>query len=187
MGCINQFDVKQLASEFGLSVFIETGTGKGSSLNYILETGVFGKNISFEVNPLLYEECLFRFKGKNCHIFNTDSVTGLDDLLIDIDESILFWLDAHFPNGADFGMGNYNGGLPLERELDVIRKHRVGNDVIIIDDLRIYEDGPFINGNWADRTSIGGNNIDFIQPFLETHTLTKDFRDEGYIILKPKW
>lgn len=37
----------------------------------------------------------------------------------------------------------------------------VTKDIFNIDDLRIYEDGPFQNGNWSERLKIGGRTISF--------------------------
>ena len=107
------------------------------------------------------------------------------------DQPIVFWLDAHFP-GEMHGLPydsekDMDLRLPLERELRIIKDIRdTSNDYFIIDDLRIYEDGPFSGGVWQDRLKMGGNGIDFIyQLFESTHTISRDYRNEGYIILEP--
>jgi hypothetical protein len=81
-----------------------------------------------------------------------------------------------------------NKNLPLENELITIKDNfNTKNSVILIDDLRIYEDGPYGNGNWSDRKKYGGDGIDFIYNlFGDTHTIKKDFRSQGYLIVEPK-
>ena len=79
--------------------------------------------------------------------------------------------------------------IPLEHELETICKHRGKNsqDVLLIDDLRLYEDGPFGSGSWPGRHEFGTKGIGFIhQLFDETHFITRDFRDEGYLMIAPK-
>ncbi len=105
----------------------------------------------------------------------------------------IFWLDAHFP-GVDLGFASYDAEvnldtrLPLERELDVIHRVRGGfQDVILIDDLRIYEKGPFEHGN-MDRVGQGDvakYGLEFLEKFRKRYTIEKIYRDEGYIVLSP--
>ena len=106
----------------------------------------------------------------------------------------MFWLDAHFP-GAEEGLNDYNDEsreiyrLPLEKELEIISKRTgVYNDVIIIDDLRIYENGDFESGNLPsniNRPSTPG--VKFIYDLFEkTHEILRCYKHEGYLILLPK-
>ena len=105
------------------------------------------------------------------------------------DTPTLFWLDAHFP-GAHGGFlplahtKEEKTRIPLQTELETIKQHKeVNNDYFIIDDLRIYEDGPYEQGNWEDRSLLGGQGIEFLQEFFsDTHTINKDFRDQGYLL-----
>jgi hypothetical protein len=109
-----------------------------------------------------------------------------------IDKPSLFFLDAHFP-GADFGYKTYEEEknkdirIPLEKELETLKKFKfINKSYLIIDDLRIYEDGPFENGIWDKRFLLGGENIDFIYYYKETHFIEKNYQKQGFIILKPK-
>ena len=106
----------------------------------------------------------------------------------------LFWLDAHYP-GAGFGLKDYGDAmpetirLPLGRELEQIRRNRAGLDVIIIDDLRIYEtgdweDGPLPEGTPGEPAENGADWIRYL--FSETHTAHTIIRDQGYLLLLPK-
>lgn len=80
---------------------------------------------------------------------------------------------------------------PLEEELSIIANNKdISNDVFIIDDLRIYEEGPFRGGNFPlvarpDNWEFTG--IDFVYDILiETHNVKKNYNNEGYIICEPK-
>jgi hypothetical protein len=110
-----------------------------------------------------------------------------------VNGNVLFFLDAHFP-GADFhyesytSVTDYNIRLPLKRELETISALRdISKDVFIIDDLRVYEDNDYSDGNWPLRSVAGGNGIDFVyQIFEKTHNIQKDLRHQGFLIITPK-
>ena len=52
--------------------------------------------------------------------------------------------------------------------------------------MRIYEDGPFGDGNWEDREKYGGDGIEFIEElFDETHYVVKSYNAQGSILLFP--
>jgi hypothetical protein len=157
----------------------------------------FEKYISIEISTVLYNRCLpiiQNFKNQNIELVNSNSQDGLEMILskIDKDKNILFWLDAHFPdadhNGASYRQYEKQLRIPLEDEIKIIKKYRKqSKDYLIIDDLRIYEDGNYEGGNWSDRKQYGGNGIDFIiDAFAETHNIKKLMNHEGYIVLEPK-
>lgn len=193
MGCLDRFDLNKYISKYDLKYFIETGTGDGTSLDYALKSP-FIKYYSVELYEPIFNLAKKKYEGKeHLTLVNDNSEDGLDSILKnDLDSPILFWLDAHFP-GADYKYTDYNIEknsrirIPLQAELEVIKKYRTNKDVIIIDDLRIYEDGPFQDGNWKDRFHLGGNGINFIfNLFSDIYNIEKDFRDQGYVILTPK-
>lgn len=189
MGELNQHPL----SQFNCNVFIETGTGKGTGMDYVVNSGFPFKTIhTIEIIPELYDF------SKNINIdrrviFHLGHSTDiLDKILptIDKEDRILFWLDAHFP-GVDFGLGigKYvfdEENIPTEQELKVIKKWR-GNckDSIILDDLRIYENGNFQLGDLDIGKQKSG--IGFIENlFSETHNFLRDYRHQGFLILTPK-
>lgn len=195
MGHIDRFDIKNLIQKYNLSIFVETGTGSGMSLDHAHQFN-FRTLYSIEIYKPIFDVAKQKYKAfDNVMLINADSETGLETVLkeLNLEHNILFWLDAHFP-GADFGHTSYASEnnnkirIPLESELMTIKKFRTQNkDVFIIDDLRIYEDGPFTGGIWPERHLLGGNGIEFIHNiFNETHSITKDYREQGYLILEPK-
>ena len=201
MGSMNIFDIESIKRNFNLSYFIETGTGIGNSLKYVLEKtneNKFDEYFSIEISTSLYEQCLLlkqNYKNQNITLINSNSSDGLKEILLNIpqNKNVFFWLDAHFPD-ADHNNASYNSTtdkhirIPLEEEIKIIKENRKNcKDYFIIDDLRIYEDGNFEGGNWRDRSQCGGNGIQFIHDaFSDTHNITKLFNHEGYIIVIPK-
>jgi hypothetical protein len=194
MGFINQFNVERIIRDYNINNFFETGTWKGDAVAYALQFP-FEKIISAEIVPTIADEAKFRFKKETrVTILEAYSTMALSKELPFLKGNCLFWLDAHFP-GADAGLDRYDAvmdediRLPLEKELAIIHEFRKNfNDVLIIDDMRLYEDGPYENGNSpADTLPRKNRNLDFINwLFGRTHIAMKTYRNEGYILLFPK-
>jgi hypothetical protein len=101
---------------------------------------------------------------------------------------VLFFLDAHLP-GWYYGWPPNNNfehdvNFPLEKELDIIfSKRSQYKDVIICDDLRIYEDNSYEGGIWADRLTVSDKlNSDFLSKY--NRKVSKFYADEGYVLLE---
>lgn len=200
MGAIYTFDINQLIKQYGLSTYVETGTGIGISLQHAL-LFPFQKFFSIELDPRLYEQANTKYRAKNVSIKYGRSRDQLPKILVDseIKDNILFFLDAHFP-GADFdphlNTDRYaksiqiyvEDALPLKKELEIIKKFRTDKpDVIIIDDLRIYEDGNYEDGNWSERSKYDIKGREFIaEIFNRTHNIEIVLNHQGYLILTPK-
>lgn len=194
MGLLNRFDLSRIVKEYKIRYFFETGTFWGDGVAYALQAP-FQKLVSVEVVPEIAAKAKQRFEDRsNVDIIEGESVAVLEKELPKLDGNCIFWLDAHFP-GADAGLTSYDGAdnetlrLPLPKELEVISRLRKNNkDVLILDDLRIYEDGPYQNGNVPeDALPKKSRNIDFVyQYFSATHIILKSYLDEGYILLFPK-
>lgn len=189
-------NVEAVVDRFGIDAMIETGTGLGGTVIKFAEGHPYLPIYTVEAVSDVYVFAVtntINYHNIKCILGNTIDV--LPDLISTVQdkESILFWLDAHFP-GADFGFANYGDvedsaiRIPLESELRLIVEGRdISKDFFVIDDLRVYEDGPFESGNWADRHLYGGDGIDFIYELLgSTHNITKLYSQQGYIIAEPK-
>ena len=198
MGELNIHNVSDYIKKYDLKNFIETGTGIGTGLSFAAQNS-FKNLYSIEIMKELFVENYEKFEcDDRITLLNNDSIKGLE-LIIEnqMDDSpCLFWLDAHFP-GADFGIGNYEDNyeakikIPLEEELKLIAEKRDGNDVLIIDDLRIYEDNNYqskVNKTVLNiRKEFDINGIGFIEDlFGDTHTFKRDLRHQGFLILEPK-
>lgn len=197
MGSIARFDLTDLMSKYGVTRFVETGTGTGEGLAHAAKypfKGVW----SCECEIGLAREAGKRFRhDQRVHIAVSDSVEFLETTeAFASGEPALFWLDAHFP-GADYGLKPYDSvsnidtRLPLERELATIARCRPkGKDVIVCDDLRIYMDGPFQHQNLpADLRPLCPSDRDpeFLHEIMGgTHDIEFIFAHEGYVLMTPK-
>lgn len=183
MGCLETLsvacrDVKQLKNDFDCTVFVETGCYLGTSLRFALTLGFKGV-YSCDIVKNNIDHCLNTFKNPSLQIYQLFSVDFLNKILPQLVEvpSIMFWLDAHLPDrrlGQKFD-------LPLEEEIEIINKYRPDyKDVVLLDDLRIYEDGPFTGGSW-DRGDYKNLSLSFLNKY--GYTIEKFYHEEGYVVL----
>ena len=194
MGQLNQaIQIKNVLDFYDIKNFVETGTGQAEVVQTVVEADDTLNVHTIEVIPEIYDKNKINFsylKDVNWHLGTSFDI--LPEILPDLKGTTLFWMYAHFP-GADFGLSSYGDEkdddkrLPLKKELETIVENRdVTNDVFVIDDLRIYEDGPFGDGNWEDREKYGGDGIEFIEElFDETHYVVKSYNAQGSILLFP--
>lgn len=191
MGAIYRFDLDLIKQKFNIENYVETGTGEGMCLKHAMQTP-FKRYISCEIYPQVFEKVKDKFPG--AELIQDSSKHMLEDILPTLTGNTIFFLDAHFP-GADFHFESYHNNprsdesLPLEIELNLIKQYRTGfNDVIIIDDLRIYKDGPYEGGNWEYRRDVGRDDDAFIHSILKdmNKEIYVDYRDQGYVIGLPK-
>lgn len=189
MGNLNKFNLKKIREDFNINTLVETGTYKGYSVNLALKYG-FKKILSVDIFEDYYNLAKETFKEYNVKLFFGKSVDKLPEMLQELykDENVLFWLDAHLPSVHGCGEYSLEVEFPLEDELKVILKNRdTRGDYFLIDDLRMYEDGEFTNGNWELRDKFNLGGIEFIYDmFSKTHKIKKDYYKEGSIILIPK-
>ena len=194
MGELRFFKVQDVIQRFNTRAFVETGTGYGFSLYFascfpfqqlhsidILEDEVKRLRPAFEVD-------------RRVQLHAGKSPDVLRQLLPTISENILFWLDAHYPgahHGAPFDAEkDERTRLPLEDELNVIKELRGGfRDVILIDDLRIYEEDRFEWGNLRNFNLQHTGKFDskfLYSTFEATHSSQRLLNHTGYVVLLPK-
>jgi len=184
-------NVADVCNHYDIKAFLETGTGDGLSVKFVDDVVS-----DIEIHTIEFVHEIFEETTKNLMHDHTNinfhfgsSKDRLKDIVPNLNGNVLFWLDAHFP-GADYGLAGYGDykddslRIPLEIELSTICELRdVSNDVFVMDDLRIYEDGPFQSGNWGDRNHLGGVGIDFVYDLLgDTHRIEKSYVQQGFII-----
>ena len=194
MGQLNEaIEVKNVLDFYDIKNFVETGTGIAEVVRAVHDVDSSLNIHTIEVVPEIYDQNKIKFSyltSVNWHLGQSAEVLG--EVVPTLEGNTLFWMDAHFP-GADFGLSSYGDEkdmdkrLPLKKELETIVAGRdVSNDVIVIDDLRIYEDGPFETGNWDERTKYGGDGIGFIEEMFEkTHYIGRSYNAQGSVILFP--
>lgn len=121
--------------KFG-SVFIETGSYKGDTIQLALELD-FKQIHSIELAEGLFNQCKERFKENDkVVLYKGDSLQILPKILENLNEPAVFWLDAHYSFGETTMAELY---CPLYQELDIIKKHKIKNHCILIDDVRLFD------------------------------------------------
>ena len=194
MGQLSEaIQVKNVLDFYNIDNFVETGTGAAEVVRSISNLRPTLNVHTIEIIKEIYDRNIEAFKyltNVNWHLGQSSEV--MPEILPQLNGNTLFWLDAHFP-GADFGLASYGDEqdldkrLPLRSELELIVKGRdVSDDVFVIDDLRVYEDGPFETGNWAERGLYGGDGIAFIEELFEdTHYVVRSYNKQGFVMLFP--
>jgi hypothetical protein len=130
LNSINYFKTKTEA-------FIETGSYEGNGIQLAINSG-FKQIYSIELCPILFVACQKRFyNNPSVQVLLGDSSIVLKDLLnVFPDTSFTFWLDGHY-SGPGTAKGSKES--PLMEELEMILSRSTTNDLIYIDDMRIYK------------------------------------------------
>lgn len=194
MGTIRRFDLARIRSAAGIDELVETGSGRGDSLAWARAAGI-SHCWSVELHPELARHCQRRFAADPA----VTVVAGDSrEFLVQLPPSLrpcLFFLDAHFAGGADFGFADYvisashEASFPLLDEIDVLLPRLGAQDVVIIDDARMYFAGRFQNGEcpvfarrWHERDRL----VETLGRAAATHERLLLDNDEGYLLLVPK-
>ncbi len=196
MGTLAAFHLPGIRALHNVTSFVETGTAAGDGVAHAIDAG-FSLVHSIEIIPEVAAAAKARFSADDrVTIWTDDSRHALPLILKELPpDPALFWLDAHFPGahtaGADYeSEPDVRRRLPLEEEVAVIARMRRGQrDVLLIDDARIYQPGPYGAGdlppNWAPLRNVE-RSLNFIrQAFGKTHGVVVDYRDQGYIMVFP--
>ena len=205
MGTIRRFELDDIMERYGIDVFLETGTCHGDGVDYALQFN-FKQIISIECEDDLYQAAASKYSStSNVEIIHGMTCDVLPGVLDRIHTSCIFWLDAHFP-GADAHKCTYESCLPLEEKIRVplefemqtvakrAGKHR---DVIIADDLWMYEEGEYGAGDMNTHcrnhnqkitmeTAVGKDASFAYDLFDKTHKVKKSYMDQGYLVFLPK-
>jgi hypothetical protein len=200
MGQITAFDIGKIVDVYKCTSYVETGTGIGVSLKHALGFN-FNKAFTVDIDEQLIESIKKEVTDPRVFFFNNKSTDALKSIVeqIENDESVLFFLDAHFP-GADFHKISYEqsmriykkDSMPLEEELTIIKTARPNKkDVIIIDDLKLYKEGQYEHSIWEYahiQEEIGvKRSADFVNElYSNTHEILTYNAHQGYMILVPK-
>lgn len=194
MGSLLRFNLRHLRETFHLDRLVETGTGQGNSLAWAVRSG-FPQLHSVEQVESLHQACQQRFAAfPQVHLAQGESREFLRQIR-DGSKATLYFLDAHFLGGADFGLTTYvesardPESFPLLQELDILLESDLSNTIIIMDDVRMYFDGAFQNGecpafarHWDEKPAL----LERVDRLKETHATYLIRDDEGYLIVAPK-
>ncbi|MEO6053156.1 MAG: hypothetical protein ABIP97_04015 [Chthoniobacterales bacterium] len=121
-----------------LKTFVETGTFHGDTLGYL--SPHLDALYSIELADSFYEAATKRFAGsKNIHLLHGDSATRLTEVISDLSEPALLWLDAHYSAG-DTARGDED--TPIVQELNLLFSNQKVKHFILIDDARDFGRDP---------------------------------------------
>jgi len=127
------------ARRFDTPTLIETGTYRGDMVE--ASRRHFQRIWSVELDVALSEAATARFRPyRNVTIVNGDSSQVLPRIVADQPGAILFWLDGHWSGGI-----TARGPLdtPIVGELETVLERPGDNDVILIDDARMFGEGDY--------------------------------------------
>lgn len=130
---LKQKAIHEYRERYKPGVFVETGTYLGDMVEAQKE--YFTKVYSIELSKKLYKRAVNRFKGDtNVKLLQGDSGKVLNNLLPELKQVTLFWLDGHYSEGI-----TAKGELecPVREEMDAILKSDQMH-VILIDDARMF-------------------------------------------------
>lgn len=131
------------------SVFIETGTHIGITTQGAFDVG-FKKIYTIELSKHFYDAAVKMFSSNsNIICIFGDSSEKLDEILKELDEPAVFWLDGHWSMGTT---AKGKKAIPLFDELEAIKNHHIKNHVILIDDLRLMGDAEEPIKEWSTFT-----------------------------------
>ena len=156
--------------EISFPIFVETGTNLGGTI-FNVET-FFDKLFTIELKEEFYERCKLMYTGNKIKFLLGDSSKILPEIMNEIDNNVVFYLDAHW-SAQNTAHGDKEN--PLLEELDAINKVK-SYAILIIDDYRLF--GVNIKDcNWSDITE------ENILSRLDKNRILKTFVDwDRYVI-----
>jgi hypothetical protein len=139
---VKQQKLRDCAREFGLQIFVETGTCHGDTIFALRNE--FVQLYSIELCRTYYDLVVRRFRRlPQVHLVLGDSAVELRGILNQIrplNQRQLFWLDGHY-SGADSAKGEME--TPIFQELDhILADPQTLTAVIAIDDAREFGGNP---------------------------------------------
>lgn len=130
-----QLVVADYGERFNVAFLVETGTYNGHMVMAMLDR--FREIYSIELDATLCSNAQkFFSRHRHVHILQGASDQVLPLILSKIDQSCLFWLDAHY-SGGKTAKGDLS--TPIMKELELILQHPFSaQHVLLIDDARCF-------------------------------------------------
>ena len=130
-----QVTVRRYARLHSLQTFVETGTLYGDMVYAVRRQ--FRRIVSIELSEELAAKAQSRLREYS-HISVTqgNSAELLSEILSDLKEPALFWLDAHFSGD---GTARGQTDTPIIGELGVILRTWIDGSIALIDDARYFD------------------------------------------------
>lgn len=136
--------VRAYGAAFRTRVLIESGTYLGGMVEATRRE--FAAVHSIELDDALFAQASRRFaNARNVTIHHGDSGNVIGEILKDLREPALFWLDGHYSEGFT-AKGELS--TPIVAELQQVLRHSIAEHVILVDDARCFngtDDYPTID------------------------------------------
>lgn len=126
-----------LARAGALTIAVETGSFRGDSAEELARC--VDQVSTIELDPILSRRVSQRFAGNgHVRVCSGSSTTVLPAILAEVNQPVLFWLDAHTIAGSSSG-GGVSAPCPVMGELAAIAAFaHAGASSILIDDARLF-------------------------------------------------
>lgn len=155
--------------KYNTKIFVETGTYLGEMI--YSQKNNFESLYSIEIQYDLYKAAKRRFKNRNnIHIFFGDSGEILFEVVQNLSEKAMFWLDGHYSGGIT---GKSLTDCPIYKELTAIFNNN-RNHIIIIDDADCFCG----KGDYP--------TIEELRKFIVSKDITYSFKIENNAIILEK-
>jgi hypothetical protein len=130
---IKQDIITEYKNKFGVHILVETGTYLGEMIE--AQKNNFSKIYSIELSDRLYRKAKRKFKKEeNIFLLHGDSGKRLVEIIAELYEPALFWLDGHYSGGIT-ALGEKE--CPVREELQSIFISKF-NHIVLIDDARLF-------------------------------------------------
>ena len=143
-----------LALRYDIRNFLETGTHIGECVVYMATKNYFDKILSVELSARFLKNfkdqfsilsSTYKVDLSKVSLYQGDSSKKLPEMLLEIEDRAVFWLDAHYSGGEN---RSSSADCTIMKELEAIKKHHIRDHVIVIDDMSYcdvgYSDYPSI-------------------------------------------
>ena len=131
---VKRHAIKDCQRRSGYNVFVETGTYMGDMIE--VQKRYFNRLFSIELGEDLYKKAKKRFENDpRIKIVLGDSGKVLPNVMKDIDEPAVFWLDGHYSAGIT-AQGDKD--CPIFEEINSIFDGKGHDHIILIDDARCF-------------------------------------------------
>ena len=131
---VKQRAIARLRERYATPILVETGTYRGDMIE--AQRKHFRRIYSIELGEELAAAARRRFAARpHVTILQGDSAERMGDVVPQLDDRALFWLDGHYSGGV-----TARGELecPIWGELDAIFADNAQGHVLIIDDARCF-------------------------------------------------
>jgi hypothetical protein len=135
---VKQAVIRAYAKRHGTRILVETGTFMGDMVEAMKHD--FDRIYSIELSQKLFANAKARFQGApNITLIQGDSGHAIKDVLAQLTEPALFWLDGHWSDGIT---ARGDRDTPVREELEAILAASDLAHVILIDDARLFGTDP---------------------------------------------